>query len=66
MRCSRGQGLRRFDAGTGRDVMYGGPGRHRLDSSSPEKGFVRCGKARDRATVSANDEISGCERVKTV
>jgi hypothetical protein len=47
-------------------VIYGGPGRDRVNTSSPERDFVRCGKARDRAIVSANDETSGCESVKTV
>jgi hypothetical protein len=63
--CLRGwEGPDSIDAGTGRDVVYGGPGRDRLDSSSPERDFLRCGKARDRAIVSANDETSGCESVK--
>ncbi len=65
--CLRARkGKDEVDGGTGRDVMYGGKGADRMDSSSPERDQVACGKGRDRARISDNDETRGCEQVKTV
>ena len=47
----------------GRDRLRGGAGRDRLRARDDRKDNVSCGAGKDAATVDANDDLSGCERV---
>jgi Ca2+-binding RTX toxin-like protein len=62
-RIEAGPGADSVAGGAGRDQIYGGSGDDLLHASDPDRDLVRCGRGKDRASVSGNDRVFGCERV---
>lgn len=62
-RIDGGSGADFISAGGGRDTIAAGPGNDLVRASDPARDVVRCGRGDDRAVVSADDRVFGCERV---
>jgi hypothetical protein len=60
---SGGPGDDRAEGGPGRDSLAGGYGDDTVWSFDPNRDTVDCGPGRDRAYVSRNDRVTGCETV---
>jgi hypothetical protein len=60
---SGGPGDDRAEGGPGRDSLAGGYGDDTVWSFDPNRDTVDCGPGRDRAYVSRNDRVTGCEIV---
>jgi dienelactone hydrolase len=62
-----GSGADELRGGPDRDKLDGGAGADRLIAIDPSRDVVRCGPGNgDRARVSQNDVVSGCEHVRRV
>jgi dienelactone hydrolase len=61
-----GGGRDELSGGPDRDKLSGGAGNDRIVAVDPAKDVVRCGPGTDRARVSRNDSVTGCEHVKRV
>jgi RTX calcium-binding nonapeptide repeat (4 copies) len=62
-RVDGGRGRDSISGGHGRDELVGGPGDDAIGASDHDRDVVRCGSGHDRAYVSRNDRVSGCEIV---
>ena len=62
-RVEGGPGRDTIVGGRGHDEIAAGPGSDLIRSSDADRDAVRCGPGHDRAYVSRNDRVSGCEVV---
>jgi hypothetical protein len=62
-RMTGGEGRDTLAGGRGHDEIAAGPGDDFIRSSDTDRDLVACGKGHDRAYVSRNDRVSGCEVV---
>jgi Ca2+-binding RTX toxin-like protein len=58
-----GPGRDQMAGGHGRDRIAAGPGDDLVRATDPDRDVVGCGAGRDRAFVSGNDRVAGCELV---
>jgi Ca2+-binding RTX toxin-like protein len=62
-RVSGGPGRDSISGGHGRDEISAGPGNDAVQTSDADRDTVDCGAGHDRAYVSRNDRVTGCEIV---
>jgi hypothetical protein len=62
-RIEAGSGPDVVAGGAGGDEIYAGSGDDLVHAAEPGRDTVRCGRGNDRAAISAEDRVFGCERV---